>query len=107
MKTTVSELSPEVRELCRLSQDARASAYAPYSNFRVGAALRCHPDADLIYNGGGEEERQPHVAANGVSNGGGDGAVVITGCNVENASYGLAICAERTACVKAVSEVRC
>ena len=31
---------------------------------------------------------------------------IITGCNVENASYGLAICAERTACVKAVSEVR-
>ena len=31
---------------------------------------------------------------------------IITGCNVENASYGLAICAERTACVKAVSEVK-
>ena len=46
-----------------------------YSQFKVGAALAC-------------------------SNG-----EVVGGCNVENASYGLAICAERTACVKAVSTV--
>ena len=49
-------------------------SYSPYSHFPVGAALECE-----------------------------DGYVA-TGCNIENASYGLAICAERTAAVKAVSE---
>jgi cytidine deaminase len=49
-------------------------AYAPYSNFQVGALLF-------------DEQGKCH-----------------TGCNVENASYGLAICAERTAICKAVSE---
>jgi len=52
----------------------RKFSHAPYSNFRVGAALLCA-----------------------------DGRV-FTGCNVESAAYGCTICAERTALVKAVSE---
>ena len=52
----------------------REKAYAPYSKYKVGAAL-------LTSDG-----------------------KIFTGCNVENAAYGEAICAERTAVVKAVSE---
>ena len=65
------------QELVRLAQAARERAYAPYSNYKVGAAL---------------------VTASGQ---------VFTGCNVENAVYPLCTCAERTAVVKAVSEGQC
>ena len=61
-------------ELMRLANKARKNAYAPYSDFRVGAALL-----------------------------GADGKVY-TGCNVENAAYSPTNCAERTAFFKAVSE---
>ena len=69
--------SPEQQELLRASKEAAAKAYAPYSNFRVGAAV---------------------LAADGR---------VFSGCNVENASYGLTLCAERMALALAVSEGAC
>jgi len=65
------------RELCfllTLRRRAREFADAAFSNFKVGAALEA-----------------------------GDGTV-ITGCNIENATYGLTICAERVAMFKALSE---
>ncbi len=64
----------EDRELLQLAIEARKNAYCPYSEFPVGAALLCA-----------------------------DGSVY-TGANVENASYGLTVCAERVAIFKAISE---
>ena len=61
-------------ELYNRAKEALQNAYAPFSHFKVGAALLT------------------------------DTGEVFTGVNVENSSYGGAICAERTACVKAVSE---
>ena len=62
------------RELFRIAMEMTSRSYAPFSKFRVGAALL------------------------------GKDGVVYTGCNVENSSYGGTICAERTAFTKAVSE---
>ena len=61
-------------ELLNQAAQARERAYAPYSNYRVGAALL------------------------------GKSGRVYSACNVENASYGLTICAERAAIFKAISE---
>lgn len=62
------------KELCALAVKAMDNAYAPYSGYRVGAAL-------LTENG-----------------------KVYTGCNIENAAFSPTVCAERTAIFKAVSE---
>ncbi len=61
-------------QLIESAKQVRELAYAPYSNFRVGAAVRTK------------------------------GGKIFTGCNVESASYGLTVCAERVAIWKAVSE---
>lgn len=65
------------RTLIAAARDAAARAYCPYSNYPVGAALLTR-----------------------------DGRIV-TGCNIENVSFGLTLCAERTALVKAVSDGQC
>ncbi len=74
-KNTAGELERyTIEELIRTAVDQLAYAYAPYSNFKVGAALLA-----------------------------GDGRI-FTGCNIENAAYTPSNCAERTAFFKAVSE---
>ncbi len=74
-----------IRGLILSAMAAREYAYAPYSGFAVGAALLATDvDAELM----------------DVDLGG----VVVTGCNLENASYPAGICAERTAFSKALSE---
>lgn len=64
----------DIQKLMDCAIKARENAYSPYSHFAVGAALLCE-----------------------------DGTLY-EGCNIENASYGLTNCAERTAIFKAVSE---
>lgn len=66
--------NPQLQEVHRLASEARQNSYSPYSKFRVGAAL-------LLDNG-----------------------EIVPGCNVENASYGGTICAERTAFATAVAK---
>jgi cytidine deaminase len=66
--------SVKLQELRAAALESAARAYAPYSKFRVGAAL-------LL-----------------------DDGRLVTGCNVENISYGLSSCAERNALFRAISE---
>lgn len=63
-----------MKALIQAARAARENAHAPYSNFKVGAAL---------------EDRSGRIH---------------TGCNVENATFGLTLCAERVAVFKAISE---
>lgn len=66
-------MEKEIQELVQMAKLAADKAYAPYSKFKVGVALLTSNDK------------------------------IFSGCNVENASYGLSICAEQVAIVKAVS----
>ncbi len=71
------EITPQVRDsLLQAAEGARQHAYAPYSRFHVGAAV-------LLSDGS-----------------------IVTGCNIENASYGLTVCAERVALWSAVAQGR-
>ena len=67
-------MSHSNEELVTAAKEARQNSYAPYSEFRVGAAIET------------------------------DDGEIYTGCNVESASYGLTVCAERVAIWKAISE---
>jgi len=67
-------VEPALESLLEFARQAALHSYSPYSRFRVGAALR-------LTNG-----------------------EIVTGTNVENISYGLAICAERSAVARAVSQ---
>jgi cytidine deaminase len=71
--TLSADFSMVMDELFREAEQAAAFAYAPYSKFRVGAAILA------------------------------DDGVIFSGCNVENRSFGLTICAERSAVAQAVS----
>lgn len=61
-------------KLIEAARKVRENAHAPFSNFKVGAAIKTKSGA------------------------------IFTGCNIENATYGLTICAERVAIFKAISE---
>lgn len=67
-------IKQDVQQLIECAIEARQQSYSPYSNFAVGAALLC------------------------------EDSTIYKGCNIENASYGLTNCAERTAIFKAISE---
>jgi cytidine deaminase len=67
-------MNTALSELLDIARNAAELAYAPYSGYKVGSAVLCK-----------------------------DGSIY-SGCNIENASYSLTICAERTAIFKAISE---
>ena len=67
-------MSTKIEKMVKAARDARRRALAPYSGFKVGAAIRA------------------------------ESGVIYSGCNVENATLGLTVCAERVALFKALSE---
>jgi cytidine deaminase len=70
---TPEELDPDVRELIQVAQNSAVNAYAPYSRFKVGAAVRL------------------------------ESGIIVTGVNVENAAFPSGICAERSAISNSVA----
>ena len=72
----------KLEDLYYAAEDARKHAYAPYSDFRVGAALLVKPNEDSV------------LPKN----------KMYTGVNIENGSYGATLCAERVAFAKAISD---
>jgi cytidine deaminase len=66
-------MNKKYQELAKAAQKAKRNAYAPFSNFKVGAALLTKEGA------------------------------IFSGCNIENSSYGLTMCAERVAIFNAIS----
>ena len=73
-KPVPEAIQESLKELAGFARLARKRAHAPFSKFQVGAALKTFS---------GE---------------------IVTGCNIENATYGLTVCAERVAVFKAISE---
>ncbi|MGH9322619.1 MAG: cytidine deaminase [Vicinamibacteria bacterium] len=67
-------MSTKIEKLVKAARDARRRALSPFSGFKVGAAVRA------------------------------ESGVIYSGCNVENATLGLTVCAERVALFKALSE---
>ena len=72
----------KLEDLYYAAENARKHAYAPYSDFRVGAALLVKPNEDSV------------LPVN----------KIYTGVNIENGSYGATLCAERVAFAKAISD---
>jgi len=76
-KNAMPTLSSNIKEAYETARKAREQAHAPYSGFAVGAALKLLNASELVI-----------------------------GCNVENASYGLTLCAERNAFTAAIAKYR-
>jgi cytidine deaminase len=72
----------KLEDLYYAAENARKNAYAPYSDFKVGAALLVRPNEDSV------------LPVN----------KIYTGVNIENGSYGATLCAERVAFAKAISD---
>ncbi len=81
-KTQKTANLKKLEDLYYAAENARKNAYAPYSDFKVGAALLVRPNEDSV------------LPVN----------KIYTGVNIENGSYGATLCAERVAFAKAISD---